>query len=319
MPNLFSALPVAILAWVFGSTSGLTRTETLATRPLPAAIERQQFELGFGLDVDAEDAFVDRERKLARGLADAGEHDLVRRDAGGARALELAFRDDVGAGAELRQRAHHRLVGIRLHGVADERRHVGEGVREHAVVPLERRGRIAIERRADRVRELGEIDRLGVQHAGRDSRNGASECSALVWRSKFAIAQQTRRELRIGTSLFAAPVEDRTAVSLPVGGSATARPSRLDAGAGLRRGAAGLRARGRGCAAVAAADAAADQAGLCGRSRQAERGAQARATAASRAEALAGRMSITATPPRSTGTIADHRRREHGRTMCRGC
>ena len=69
-------------------------------RPLPAAIDGQQLELGLGLDVDAEDAFVDRERELARGLADAGEHDLLRRDAGGARALELALRHHVGAGAE---------------------------------------------------------------------------------------------------------------------------------------------------------------------------------------------------------------------------
>ena len=38
MPNLFSALPVAILAWVLASTSGLTRTETFAVRPLPAAM-----------------------------------------------------------------------------------------------------------------------------------------------------------------------------------------------------------------------------------------------------------------------------------------
>ena len=53
----------------------------------------------------------------------------------------------------LRQRRDHRLVGIRLHGVADERRHVGEGAGEHLVVPLQRRGRIAIERRADRCRE----------------------------------------------------------------------------------------------------------------------------------------------------------------------
>ena len=63
------------------------------------------------------------------------------------------------------KRRDHRLVGIGLHRVADERRHVGEGVGEHAVVPLQRRGRIAIERRADRLREACEIDRLGVQHA----------------------------------------------------------------------------------------------------------------------------------------------------------
>ena len=71
-------------------------------RPLPRGDRRQQLELGLGFDVDAEDAFIDRERELARGLADAGEHDLVRRDAGRPRALELAFRDHVGAGAEPR-------------------------------------------------------------------------------------------------------------------------------------------------------------------------------------------------------------------------
>ena len=47
----------------------------------------QQLELRLGFDVDAENVLVDRERELARGLADAGEHDLVRRDAGRPRAL----------------------------------------------------------------------------------------------------------------------------------------------------------------------------------------------------------------------------------------
>ena len=132
---------------------------------MPAAIDGQQFELGFGFDVDAEDAFVDRERELARGLADAGEHDLLRRNAGRARAPELAFRHHVGAGAELGERLDHRLVGIRLHGVADERVHVGEGAGEYLVVAPQRRGRVAIERGADRAGEIDEIDRLGVQHA----------------------------------------------------------------------------------------------------------------------------------------------------------
>jgi hypothetical protein len=60
---------------------------------------RQQCELRLGLDVDAENAFVDRQRELGRGLADAGEHDLLRRDAGGARTLQFTAGDDVGAGA----------------------------------------------------------------------------------------------------------------------------------------------------------------------------------------------------------------------------
>ena len=37
MPNLFSDLPVAILAWVPASTSGLTRTEIRAVLPVSTA------------------------------------------------------------------------------------------------------------------------------------------------------------------------------------------------------------------------------------------------------------------------------------------
>ena len=83
---------------------GIDAHRDVGDAPLAAGDRGQQFELRLGLDIDAEDAFVDRERELARGLADAGEHDLVGRDAGRACALELAFGDDVGAGAELRQR-----------------------------------------------------------------------------------------------------------------------------------------------------------------------------------------------------------------------
>src|SRR4029077_14549550 len=61
--------------------------------------------------------------------------------------------------------AQHRLVRIRLHGVADEGLLAGEGLGEDAIVTLQRRGRIAIERRADGVGDIDEIDALGVQHA----------------------------------------------------------------------------------------------------------------------------------------------------------
>ena len=165
MPNLFSALPVAILAWVFGSMSGLTRIEISIGAALGGGDRGQQFELRFGFDVDAQDALVDRLRQLAHGLADAGEHDLVRRDSGGAGAQQFAAGDDVGAGAELGQGRDHGLVGIRLQGVADQRVDVGEGAGEHGVVPLQGRARIAIERRADGFRQRDEIDPFGVQHA----------------------------------------------------------------------------------------------------------------------------------------------------------
>ena len=90
---------------------------------------------------------------------------LLRRNAGRQRPLQFAAGDHVGAGAELCQRAQHRLVGIRLHGVADQRLLAGKGLGEDPVMTLQRRGRIAIERRADGIREFGQIDRLGVQHA----------------------------------------------------------------------------------------------------------------------------------------------------------
>ena len=138
----------------------------MAARTALACGDRgQQFQLGLGFDVDAEDAFVDRKRHFARSLADAGEHDLFSRHAGEPRAHELAFRHHVGAGAELGQRRDHRLIGICLHGVADERVHVGEGAGEHLVMARERRGRIAIERRADRRGEFVEVHRLGAEDA----------------------------------------------------------------------------------------------------------------------------------------------------------
>ena len=90
---------------------------------------------------------------------------FVRRDAGRSARCQFAARHHVGAGAEPGQRPDHRLVGIRLHGVADQRPHVGEGAGEHLVVPRQGRGRIAVERRADLGREPVEGDVLGVEHA----------------------------------------------------------------------------------------------------------------------------------------------------------
>ena len=110
---------------------------------------RQQIEFGLGLDVEAVDVGCERGAQLGLGLADAGEHDFPRRDAGCQGALQLAAGDDVGAGAALGQGAQHRLIGIGLHGVADQHVLAGEGVREHAVVPLQGGGGIAVERGAD--------------------------------------------------------------------------------------------------------------------------------------------------------------------------
>ena len=46
----------------------------------------EKFQLRLQFNVDAENALLDGKRELALGLADAGEHDLFRRDAGRPRA-----------------------------------------------------------------------------------------------------------------------------------------------------------------------------------------------------------------------------------------
>ena len=216
-----------------------------------------------------------RERELARGLADAGEHDLLRRNAGRERALQLAARHHVGAGAEPRQRRDHRLVGIRLHGVADERRHVGEGLGEDAVVPLERRGRIAIERRADGLRRAREIDLLGVQHA-------------------VAIGEMVHGDSSVAASRAASRSSMSGFLLAPAG--AIGRPC-------------GSRARSAVCGVVATTAPAAHRAARCraaGRQRQAERQRSARRSRARR-DASTVEIGSRCTPPNAATHTTDRR------------
>jgi hypothetical protein len=56
-------------------------------------------QLGQALDVEAADARLERAADLGARLADAREHDLAGRAAGGQHALQLAARDDVEAAA----------------------------------------------------------------------------------------------------------------------------------------------------------------------------------------------------------------------------
>ena len=125
----------------------------------------QGLELGLGLHVEAEDALLQRIGHLRARLADAGEDDLVGGDAGGAGAAQLALRHHVHAGAEARQRGDDGLVGVGLDGVADQRVETGEGLLQHAVVPLQRRRRVAIEGRADLLGDAGEAHALRMEGA----------------------------------------------------------------------------------------------------------------------------------------------------------
>ena len=118
---------------------GIDAHRNVDAAPLRCGDVGQAVEFRFGFDIDAENAGIDGEREFAVGLADAGEHDLVGGNSGRERALQFAFGDDIGAGTEPRERRDHRLIGIRLDRVADERRHIGERVGEYAVMALQGR------------------------------------------------------------------------------------------------------------------------------------------------------------------------------------
>ena len=77
MPNLFSDLPVEILAWVLASTSGLTRMAIRGGLAARNSDLRNALQLRLGFDVETEDAVVEREGDFALGLADAGEGDAL--------------------------------------------------------------------------------------------------------------------------------------------------------------------------------------------------------------------------------------------------
>ena len=79
MPNLLSARPVVILAWVPASTSGLMRSATRAVAAHAGGERREHGQLLGALDVDLADAGLEREAQLPLRLADAGEHDVRRR------------------------------------------------------------------------------------------------------------------------------------------------------------------------------------------------------------------------------------------------
>ena len=80
-------------------------------------------------------------------------------------APEFTARYDIGARTKFGKRLNDRLIGVCLHGVADERAHVGERGRKNLVVARESCGRVTIKRRTDRGGERIEVHRLGVQHA----------------------------------------------------------------------------------------------------------------------------------------------------------
>ena len=161
--------------------------------------------------------------------------------------LQLAARHHVGAGAELRQRRDHRLVGIRLDRVADQRRHVGEGARRTrgSAAPASRSNSNRTACRPPRA-SAGEIHRLGVQHA--------VAIGEVVHRRQAQSSSTVERE-----GVFSGPVERSAGLRVELGrcgdGSPPLRPA--------------CAIRDRRCSSTSRR--AADRARPCGRSRRARK------------------------------------------------
>ncbi len=146
-------------------------------RPRPG---RQQIELGLRLDVDLGDAGFEREGELPGGLADAGEHDPLR----------PARRPPAPGGSRPRRRCRRRRprrarvrthgdVGVGLQRVGDQRLADlpvrRERVAEHREVPLQRRGGIDIDRRADRLGDPAQAEPLRRRARPPAARSGSRQ------------------------------------------------------------------------------------------------------------------------------------------------
>ena len=73
----------------------------------------------FGLHIDLGNAGLDGEGDFGLGLADAGENDPLRWDAGGQRAPHLSLGHHVGPRPQIAERPKHRDVGVGLHRKGD--------------------------------------------------------------------------------------------------------------------------------------------------------------------------------------------------------
>src|SRR5579884_2383638 len=117
------------------------------------------------LDVEHQDALLERVGDLLGGLADAREHDAPRVGSGAQRLPELAARHDVEAGARAREEVEDREVVVRLHREADEVRRAGERGVEGVEGSEQRRAAVDVERGAVALGEPRERDLLAAKLA----------------------------------------------------------------------------------------------------------------------------------------------------------
>src|SRR5579875_3338266 len=117
------------------------------------------------LDVEHQDALLERVGDLLGGLADAREHDAPRVGSGAQRLPELAARHDVEAGPSAREEVEDGEVVVRLHREADEMRGAGERRVEGVKAREQRRAAVDVERGAVALGEPCERDLLAAELA----------------------------------------------------------------------------------------------------------------------------------------------------------
>ena len=119
--------------------------------------------LGLALDVECENAVLQRELDLLARLADAREDAPLHVRPGGEHAAQFAAAHEVERRAEVREVPQDRQRRVRLHRVADLEIETGQALRQTRVIVGHRRRAVDVGRRAVEPRDLGEIDGFAVQ------------------------------------------------------------------------------------------------------------------------------------------------------------
>ncbi|MNS67799.1 hypothetical protein D3C72_1010610 [compost metagenome] len=125
----------------------------------------QALQLGFRLQVEAEDLFLQREAHLGLALGDAGEDHLGRIPPRRQHPGQLPAGDDVKARAQARQQVEQGQVGVGLDRVADQMGNVARSLIEGVPVALKSGARVDIQRGAVLVGELLQGKLLGLKLA----------------------------------------------------------------------------------------------------------------------------------------------------------
>ena len=126
----------------------------------------ETLQLGFGLQIEAEDLFLQREAHLGLALGHAGEDHLGRIPTRRQHPRQLAAGDDVKAGAQTSQQVQDGDVGVGLDRVADQMGYVPRRLIEGVPVALQGGAGVDVERGAVLLGQLLQICLFGLQLTG---------------------------------------------------------------------------------------------------------------------------------------------------------